>query len=137
MLKVTRPSEDRSVIEAQNSCLEHLAAAGIAAPRPVAATDGRTLVEVAGPDGDAGLARLLTWIPGERMADLPHPPALLEDLGRFLEERLTPDVVAAARAAASKLLIFDGDRYGLFHDRFRHFLVGLRADPIAAALVEG
>ena len=86
VLKVTRPSEERSVIEAQNACLEHLAAAGIAAPRPVAATDGRTLVEVAGPDGDAGLARLLTWIPGERMAELPHPPALLEDLGRFLGE---------------------------------------------------
>ena len=41
-----------------------------------------------------------------------------------------------ARAAASKLLIFDGDRYGLFHDRFRDFLIGPRKDPIAQALAD-
>jgi hypothetical protein len=32
--------------------------------------------------------------------------------------------VAALRAEAGKLLVYDGDRYGLVHDRFRQFLVG-------------
>ncbi len=50
------------------------------------------------------------------------------------EERLTADDVAAARAPAGKLLVFDGERYSLFHDRFRRFLVGPVRDPIAEAI---
>ncbi|MAF64487.1 MAG: phosphotransferase [Planctomycetota bacterium] len=84
VLKVTRPGERREVVEAQNACLVHLADAGIEAPRVVPARDGRTLVEVEGPDGSTGLARLLSWVRGRRVADLPQPPALLEDLGRFV-----------------------------------------------------
>ena len=30
----------------------------------------------------------------------------------------------ADRTKIGKLLVYDGDRYGLFHDRFRRFLVG-------------
>ena len=47
---------------------------------------------------------------------------------------LTPDQVAAVRVRAGKLLIYDGDSYGLFHDRFRRFLIGTPTDPIAQAL---
>jgi hypothetical protein len=39
-------------------------------------------------------------------------------------EPLTVLDVAALRAEAGKLLVYDGDRYGLVHDRFRQFLVG-------------
>jgi len=39
-------------------------------------------------------------------------------------EPLTASEVALLRAKAGKLLVYDGDRYGLFHDRFRRFLVG-------------
>ena len=53
---------------------------------------------------------------------------------RPTDDRLTPDDVAAVRVRAGKLLVYDGDRYGLFHDRFRRFLVGERKDPIAEAL---
>ena len=42
--------------------------------------------------------------------------------------------IAQARIEAGKLLTYDGDRYGLFHDRFRNFLVGEQKDPIAEAL---
>ena len=51
--------------------------------------------------------------------------------------RLTPDDVAALRVKAGKLLVYDGDKYGLFHDRFRTFLVGEQKDPIAEALANG
>ena len=37
---------------------------------------------------------------------------------------LYPIDIAMIRVRAGKLLRYDGDRYGLFHDRFRAFLVG-------------
>ena len=46
------------------------------------------------------------------------------------QSRLTPDEVAAIRVRIGKLLIYDGDRYNLFHDRFRRFLVGEQTDPL-------
>ncbi len=43
----------------------------------------------------------------------------------LLPERvLYPVDIALMRVQAGKLLRYDGDRYGLFHDRFRAFLVG-------------
>lgn len=53
------------------------------------------------------------------------------------DEQLTPDDIAAVRRKAGKLLVYDGDRYGLFHDRFKRFLVGEQEDPIAKALEAG
>jgi hypothetical protein len=44
--------------------------------------------------------------------------------------------IAVVRQSLGKLLVYDGDRYGLFHDRFRRFLVGEQKDPIAEALGE-
>ena len=44
---------------------------------------------------------------------------------RLLSERmLYPVDIALMRVQAGKLLRYHGDRYGLFHDRFRAFLVG-------------
>ena len=60
--------------------------------------------------------------------------ATLFNRTRAAEDRLLPDDVAAVRVKAGKLLVYDGDRYGLFHDRFRTFLVGEQPDPIAEAL---
>jgi hypothetical protein len=56
---------------------------------------------------------------------------------RPADDRLAPNDVAAVRVKAGKLLVYDGDRYGLFHDRFRVFLVGEQKDPIAEALGMG
>ena len=39
-------------------------------------------------------------------------------------EPLRPDDIAQLRSQAGKLLVYDGERYNLFHDRFRSFLVG-------------
>jgi len=51
-------------------------------------------------------------------------------------EPLRPDDIAQLRSLAGKLLVYDGDRYQLFHDRFRFFLVGNNPDPILSALGE-
>jgi hypothetical protein len=48
---------------------------------------------------------------------------------------LTDIEVASLRAQAGKLLIYDGDRYGLLHDRFRHYLVGDPSEDEAARSV--
>ena len=50
------------------------------------------------------------------------------------EEDLTIDDIRQIRLSIGKLLIYDGDRYTLFHDRFRYFLVGEQKDPIEEAL---
>lgn len=63
--------------------------------------------------------------------------AALFNRERSADDRLVPDDVAAVRINAGKLLVYDGDRYGLFHDRFRVFLVGEQKDPIADALGMG
>ncbi len=49
---------------------------------------------------------------------------------------LRPEDVAIVRQRLGKLLVYDGERYGLFHDRFRRFLVGEQKDPIAEAIGE-
>jgi hypothetical protein len=51
-------------------------------------------------------------------------------------QTVTAQDIALVRQSLGKLLVYDGDRYGLFHDRFRRFLVGEQKDPIAEALGE-
>ena len=53
---------------------------------------------------------------------------------QFPNESFTVDDIAAIRRPIGKLLSYDGDRYGLFHDRFKYFLVGEQPDPIEQAL---
>jgi hypothetical protein len=50
------------------------------------------------------------------------------------KEKVTADDIAALRLHAGKLLVYEGERYRLFHDRFKRFLVGEEKDPIAEAL---
>ncbi len=63
--------------------------------------------------------------------------AALFNRERPRDQQLMPDDIAVLRVKAGKLLVYDGDRYGLFHDRFRRFLVGEQKDPIAVALGAG
>jgi hypothetical protein len=84
-------------------------------------------------DHDFALHRLLLYLGILRE---PGTDALLSEL--LTRERpdhsLRPDDIAALRVAAGKLLAYDGDRYTLFHDRFRRFLVGEQKDPLDVAL---
>ena len=50
------------------------------------------------------------------------------------DEDLSIHDIVQTRISIGKLLIYDGDRYSLFHDRFRFFLVGEQKDPIEEAL---
>ena len=48
----------------------------------------------------------------------------------YKENSLSPTEIAIARASIGKLLIYDGDKYKLFHDRLKFFLVGNQPDPL-------
>jgi hypothetical protein len=80
-------------------------------------------------DHDFALHRLLIYLGILRE---PGTDALLADLltRERPDAKVSADDVAALRIAAGKLLVYDRDRYSLFHDRFRHFLVGEQRDPL-------
>jgi hypothetical protein len=84
-------------------------------------------------DHDFALHRLLIYLGILRE---PGTDALLADLltRERPDAKVSPDDVAALRIAAGKLLVYDRDRYSLFHDRFRRFLVGEQKDPLDVAL---
>ena len=48
----------------------------------------------------------------------------------YKENSLTSTDIAVARASIGKLLTYDGDKYKLFHDRLKYFLVGDQLDPL-------
>jgi hypothetical protein len=68
------------------------------------------------------------------MRDLGDDELFAELFTRQFEETFSEEDIAIIRRPIGKLLSYDGDRYGLFHDRFRYFLVGEQKDPIAEAL---
>lgn len=85
VLKISNLSEDASFLELQHAAMAVLAGAGVPCQRPVPSVDGSTVVgwstsAVAAPL----LTRVLTWLPGRPLADVPpaaRSDALLEDLG--------------------------------------------------------
>lgn len=68
------------------------------------------------------------------MRDLGDDELFAELFTRQFNQPFTEEEIATIRRPIGKLLAYDGDRYGLFHDRFRFFLVGEQKDPIAEAL---
>ena len=68
-------------IEAMNGVMQHLATRGILSNLPVAAPDGRYIIDTA-IEGGSFAVRLLTFVPGKLMSDVGHSPGLLRDFGR-------------------------------------------------------
>jgi hypothetical protein len=83
VLKVANLGEDPAFLELQNRVMTHVAGLQAICQRPVPATDGRLVLdggEAAGPP----LVRLLTWLPGVPLADVPvraRPSRLHLELG--------------------------------------------------------
>ena len=84
VLKIANGADDRALLEAQNAAMSHAGERTGLCPGVVAAAGGTSIVELDAASG-RHLVRLLTWIPGRPLGELPrHSPALLEDLGRSL-----------------------------------------------------
>lgn len=85
ILKIAHPGEDGQLLAAQNEAMAQLAAAGLAVPRARPDHDGSDLGIVADDDGQDRYVRLLTYLPGELLAEASaRTPELFASLGRFL-----------------------------------------------------
>ncbi len=80
-LKLANPAEPRNLTEFQTLALIHVAdrAPDLPCPRVIPARDGRRIVPT--PDG---ALRLLTWLPGTPLAQLPRSPDLAAAIGTAL-----------------------------------------------------
>jgi len=87
VLKIANTRESRSLLEAQNAALAHVAKRSNLCPRVVPSLDGREIMDVTSPSGDCYLVRMLTWLPGVPLGTVdPHPEDLLETLGAAVAE---------------------------------------------------
>ncbi len=83
VLKIANALEQRSMLEAQQLALAHVAGTLGIVPRVVPAVGGATITEVSASDGRMHLAWLITYLDGMPLAALRRrTPALLEDFGR-------------------------------------------------------
>ena len=81
VLKIANRTEQRTLLEAQNAVLAHLATRVSFCPRVASSLEAEQICE--GPSGH--LVRLVTWLPGVPLGTLrQQPAALLADLGRCL-----------------------------------------------------
>ena len=82
VLKISNALEERTLLEAQNQAMAHLARHGVACPRAVPTQGGDLLTEVRSPSGMTHWVRLVSYIPGIPMGRLGHRSAeLLASLG--------------------------------------------------------
>ena len=137
VLKVSNTTEDPSFVAMQHAVMGRLAAAGVACQLPIPSRAGPDVVAVALADGAEHLVRLLTWLPGRPLAELPpaaRPPELLEDLGRTMGRTATAlvgyDHPAAHRAfqweAGQGLGVIDAHAAAVANPRRRALLAAWR-----------
>ncbi len=156
VLKIANPAEDPAVVDFQLQALRHVALRdpGLPVPRVCTTLDGACWRSVAGPDGSRHAVRMVTYLPGQRLADVPHGPRLLRALGEVVARlgralrgffhpaaghELLWDLKHAARLRAHLADVEGADRRDLAErvlDRFEAkvlpVLPGLRAQVIHA-----
>jgi 4-aminobutyrate aminotransferase-like enzyme/Ser/Thr protein kinase RdoA (MazF antagonist) len=89
VLKVMHPARERSFIDLQCRALVHVAerAPQLPLPRVIANREGKLFSEISAGDGSKRLVWLLSFLPGNVLAEVRlHTAELLRDLGRFLGE---------------------------------------------------
>jgi Ser/Thr protein kinase RdoA (MazF antagonist) len=151
VLKIAHVDERQDCLAAQDELLERLVAEGLAVPRVVEDRRGRRLGKVVARDGREHLVRLVEWLPGRLLLELPlHPEALLEDLGRCvgrvalalrgfdrpaLHRRMRWDLAQALDVRPLAADIADDERRAWVEEEYARFeeqgLARLRACPPA------
>jgi len=85
VLKIANSLEQLTFLEAQNAAMTHLESNVSFCPRVISAKSGKQ-IEQAPLDGISHFVRLVTYIPGEPIANVKHTSTLLFDLGKKLGE---------------------------------------------------
>ncbi|MGH7620417.1 MAG: phosphotransferase, partial [Gemmatimonadaceae bacterium] len=83
VLKVANAAEERSMLEAQQRAITHLAARLDSTPRVLSTVNGRALVETTTPEGVTHLIWAISWLDGVPLSSVRRRSmALFADLGR-------------------------------------------------------
>lgn len=84
VLKIANPAEDRAVTNLQSEALRHLASKDptLPVPRIFPALNGALELEIKFDDGSVRIVRLLSFVEGTPMHQVPPSAALRRDLGR-------------------------------------------------------
>jgi len=88
VLKVSNPDESPQTVDFQTQALLHLEAVGceLATPRVVRTKSDQTHCTVAGPDGAEHIVRMLTYLPGELVANVERTAALSYGIGHKMAQ---------------------------------------------------
>jgi len=86
VLKIANTHEDPQVIDFQTRALEHIAiqAPGLPVPRNLLTVEGGENCTVRDSNGNAHIARLISWLDGIPVGHIQITPALLRDMGATL-----------------------------------------------------
>ncbi|MDH3713019.1 MAG: aminotransferase class III-fold pyridoxal phosphate-dependent enzyme [Gammaproteobacteria bacterium] len=108
VLKIANSAEPLRSLELQNAALLHLAhhASELGMPRVCRTPDRQDIVCVREARGVEHAVRVLTYLDGDVLAEVPHTEALLQDLGSFLG-RVTRALQGFGHAAAHRDLLWD------------------------------
>jgi 4-aminobutyrate aminotransferase-like enzyme/Ser/Thr protein kinase RdoA (MazF antagonist) len=133
VLKVMHAGRERDFIDMQCSALRHLAdrAPRVAVPRVCPTQNGEPFQKVRLPGGGEHLVWLLTFLPGNRLAEVcPKDADLIENLGVLLGE-MDSALSDFSHASAHRDLKWDLTRAGWIRDYLRYI-----SDAAKRALVE-
>jgi Ser/Thr protein kinase RdoA (MazF antagonist) len=128
VFKVANPSEDPTVVDFQTRALLHIAACDPALPVPRVLTTpgGEHSQTVAAPDGRRHIVRLLSYLPGRLLREVPHPPPLLHSVGASLA-RLGRSLRGFFHPAAGYQLLWDLKNAARLREHTHHIAdAGLR-----------
>jgi 4-aminobutyrate aminotransferase-like enzyme/Ser/Thr protein kinase RdoA (MazF antagonist) len=133
ILKIVNASEPGSESEFQTALLDHLErnAPGLAVPRLLKTVRGTPLAHVTGAGGQDHALRLVSWLPGQPLAQCRSTPGLLESLGGALG-RLDHALQGFIHPGALRSFDWDIRRAGAARERLHHI-----ADDRDRALLAG
>ena len=123
VLKIAPAVEQLEAIDLQNKALEHLAAhnPALLLPHICTTTEGKIIGTVINADGTTHFVRLLTYIPGNVLADTsPHTPELLYSLGSLMGT-MDSALQDFTHPAALRTLKWDIQHTSWIHD-YLHFI---------------
>jgi 4-aminobutyrate aminotransferase-like enzyme/Ser/Thr protein kinase RdoA (MazF antagonist) len=121
VLKIANSSEDPAIVDFQTRALLHVAACDPAfpVPRVFATAAGEHSQVVEAPDGRSHIVRLLSYLHGSLLGEVPHPPPLLRNVGDTLA-RLGRALRGFYHPAAGYELLWDLKHAARLREHARH-----------------